>query len=164
MRINTLTVIGIVIAATIIIAVIVLVFLRRTFLAWWYCRQMRSSSPKRKVNGFNGLLSLGWKYEHRIDTLINCSPAEINFILQYWNMLDQLVLITPDCWGYPLHLATANGYEKAVEIFLANGAEINAKNEKGETPLDLAKNERFRDMLSKLGGKPGKELIAGYDT
>ncbi|MHC4661319.1 MAG: ankyrin repeat domain-containing protein [Planctomycetota bacterium] len=155
---------GIGIAAFLVAAAIVFFLLRRSLLAWWYCRQLRSRSPAKKVNGFHGLLSLGWKYEHRIDASLNCSPAEITFILQYWNMLDQLVLITPDCWGYPLHLATINGYEKAVEFFLANGAEINAKNEKGETPLDNAKNDRFKDLLGNLGGKPGKSIIAGYDA
>ena len=64
----------------------------------------------------------------------------------------------------PLHKP---GYGWALEIFellIAKGANINAKNESDETPLDIAKKLKRRPqiaaLLRKHGGKTGEELKA----
>ena len=52
----------------------------------------------------------------------------------------------------PLHFATWNGRLEIIKLLVENGADINAKNGKGmlnlsffgDTPLDLAKDERAR--------------------
>ena len=41
-----------------------------------------------------------------------------------------------DAWGRtPLHLAADLGYVEVAELLIANGAHVNAKDEKGRTPL-----------------------------
>ena len=50
-----------------------------------------------------------------------------------------------------------------VETLIAKGADVNAKTDKGTTPLDsaiLGKNKETADLLRKHGGKTGEELKA----
>ncbi|MDP7135593.1 MAG: ankyrin repeat domain-containing protein, partial [Planctomycetota bacterium] len=59
----------------------------------------------------------------------------------------------------PLHSAT----KEVVELLIANGADVNAKDDNGETSLNWAifkgKTETA-DLLRKHGGKTGEELKA----
>ena len=65
--------------------------------------------------------------------------------------------------GTPLHFAAYSGNE-VVELLIANGADVNAKNQADATPLDKA-IEKNRDetvsLLLKHGGKTGEELKGG---
>ncbi len=59
--------------------------------------------------------------------------------------------------------ATQNGHKEIVELLVVNGADVNAKGEKGKTPLDWAiyfKHPETADLLRKHGGKTGEELKA----
>ena len=38
----------------------------------------------------------------------------------------------------PLHCAVDRGHKEIIELLIANGANVNAKMERGETPLDWA--------------------------
>jgi len=52
----------------------------------------------------------------------------------------------------PLHLAAMSGYKELAEILLAHGADINARNSSGKTPLQLAKTRRAMvDFLRQHG-------------
>ena len=65
--------------------------------------------------------------------------------------------------GTFLHWASAGGQKEIVELLIAKGADVNAKNERDETPLDCGiKNKRSKisDLLHKHGGKTGEELKA----
>jgi hypothetical protein len=65
------------------------------------------------------------------------------------------------CGGPPKDILEAgeSGNIVAVKQHLADGADVNAKNVDGETPLDLAKGETAA-LLRKHGGKTGEELKA----
>jgi ankyrin repeat protein len=55
------------------------------------------------------------------------------------------------------------GHMKIAELLIAKGADVDAKNVDGETPLDLAisrKHPETADLLRKHGGKTGEELKA----
>jgi len=55
------------------------------------------------------------------------------------------------------------GHKEVVELLIAKGADVNAKDEDGETPLNRAikvKQTDLADLLRKHGGKTGKELKA----
>ncbi|MDP6307249.1 MAG: ankyrin repeat domain-containing protein, partial [Verrucomicrobiota bacterium] len=60
-----------------------------------------------------------------------------------------------------LHFAALNGRKVIVELLIAKGAGVNAKDEDGQTPLDatfvFSKTETA-DLLRKHGGKKGEEL------
>ncbi|HJN90378.1 MAG TPA: ankyrin repeat domain-containing protein, partial [Verrucomicrobiota bacterium] len=58
-----------------------------------------------------------------------------------------------------LFMAAHEGHGEVAELLIANGANVNAKNGNGETPLDWAKGETA-DILRKHGGKTGEELKA----
>ena len=63
----------------------------------------------------------------------------------------------------PLHRAALNGRKETVELLIANGAEVNAKDNLGWTPLDFAiirNHTETADLLRKHGGKTGEELKA----
>jgi ankyrin repeat protein len=53
------------------------------------------------------------------------------------------MLLTPPLYETPLHRAAEQGYPEVIEILLAHGADINAKNAEGETPLLLASGYLF---------------------
>ena len=60
----------------------------------------------------------------------------------------------------PLHLAAI---KETAELLIANGADVNAKNDIGETPVDGAAfrgQTKMAALLRKHGGKTGEELKA----
>ena len=59
----------------------------------------------------------------------------------------------------PLHFATFNGHKEIAELLIANGADVNANDIGGGTPLDYA-NGVVANLLRKHGGKTGEELKA----
>ena len=60
--------------------------------------------------------------------------------------------------GTPLHYAST---KEIVELLIAKGADVNAKDIAGRTPLDLTKRyPETADLLRKHGGKTGEELKA----
>ena len=61
----------------------------------------------------------------------------------------------------PLHHAAANNQTYIIKLLLANGANANVLDEKGDTALDWAKSwnrNEAADLLRKHGGKTGAEL------
>ena len=55
------------------------------------------------------------------------------------------------------------GHKEIAELLIAKGANVNAKNNIGKTPLDWAinfKRTEIADLLRKHGGKTGEELKA----
>jgi len=63
----------------------------------------------------------------------------------------------------PLFVAVGEGYKKIIELLIANGADVNAKDDVGDTPLDMAiglEQPETVDLLRKHGGKTGEELKA----
>ena len=56
-----------------------------------------------------------------------------------------------------LHKSASWGQKGNIELLIANGANVNAKDEAGKTPVDSATSETA-DLLRKHGGKRGAEL------
>ena len=68
-----------------------------------------------------------------------------------------------DDWT-PLKYAAHEGHKEIVELLITKDADVNAKNEDGETPLDWAinfKQTEVADLLRKHGGKTGDWFKAG---
>ena len=66
-----------------------------------------------------------------------------------------------DSWT-PLHSAALTGHKEIVELLIAaKGADVNAKDDDGKTPLNWAidfKKTETADLPRKHGGKTAKEL------
>ena len=63
----------------------------------------------------------------------------------------------------PLDSAAYFGQTEIGELLIAEGADVNAKDHNGETPLDWSINQKYTsitDLLRKHGGKTGEELKA----
>ena len=61
----------------------------------------------------------------------------------------------------PLHMAVDWGYKEIVELLLVNGADVNVKDEFGDTPLDWSiglDQKEIADLLRKHGGNTSEEL------
>ena len=62
-----------------------------------------------------------------------------------------------------MHWAAARGHKEVAELLIAEGADVNAKGDDGNTPLGTAilfKRTEIADLLRKHGGKGKKELEA----
>jgi len=65
--------------------------------------------------------------------------------------------------GTPLHNATWKGHKEIAKLLIVKNADVNAKDVEGQTPLDWAEEEKYKeiaDLLRKHGGKTGEELKA----
>ena len=63
-----------------------------------------------------------------------------------------------------MYAAASEGQNEIGELLLAECADVNVKNDEGETPIDMAirlKRTEAIDLLRKHGGKTGAELKAG---
>ena len=63
-----------------------------------------------------------------------------------------------------MHVATANGHKEVGELVIAKGADVNVKDNDGETPLDSTirrKQAEIADLLRKHGGKTSEQSKAG---
>ena len=49
--------------------------------------------------------------------------------------------------GTPLHYAAANGHKEIAELLIEKGADLNAKNVVGMTPLHYATTKEIADLL-----------------
>ena len=62
----------------------------------------------------------------------------------------------------PLHRAARGGHRDTIDLLVAKGAEVNAKNTAGLTPLELA-DEKAAELLRRHGGKSAVKLGALSD-
>ena len=65
----------------------------------------------------------------------------------------------------PLHYAAYSSQKEVAELLIDKGADVNAKDKNGKTPLDWAvdspySDEETADLLRKHGGKTREELKA----
>ena len=49
--------------------------------------------------------------------------------------------------GTALHFAAGKGHKEIVELLIAKGVDVNAKNNRGGTPLHLANNKEIAELL-----------------
>ncbi|MDB4794666.1 ankyrin repeat domain-containing protein [bacterium] len=60
----------------------------------------------------------------------------------------------------PLHFAVSNSHLKTVNYLITNESNVNARNNKGQTPLDFAKDNNIITILIDNGGKTGLVMAA----
>jgi hypothetical protein len=58
----------------------------------------------------------------------------------------------PDYGGTPLHWAASKGHVAIVSFLVSAGADVNAKNRAGETPLAVAKRAKKQEVVTVLSG------------
>ena len=69
----------------------------------------------------------------------------------------------PNAGLTPLHRAAYYGLKEIAELLLDKGADVNAKDDGGDTPLDVAmlgNDKETADLIRKHGGKTGEKLKA----
>lgn len=61
----------------------------------------------------------------------------------------------------PLHLAAKAGHTQMVRLLIEHGADINARDWRGQRPFDYAKCKQIRDVLRRAGALRGREEKTG---
>lgn len=69
---------------------------------------------------------------------------------QVRHVCDKFLKIQDEYCKSSLHLSARLGHLKAVEDLLKKEANVNAKNDKGQTPLDLAQTEEIKNLLQSV--------------
>ena len=88
-------------------------------------------------------------------SLISCAYLQLNELgLELLNEDHSHIWLSDGNKNTALHAAAERGNLKMVEILVSRGAEINALNERGETPLDLALH------AGPWKREPGLEIVA----
>ena len=59
-----------------------------------------------------------------------------------------------------MHQAAVKRRNGVVELLISNGANVNAQDEDGGTPLFYTSNPEIVELIRKHGGKTGEELKA----
>jgi len=72
-------------------------------------------------------------------------------------------VLQPRASAAPLHIAALRGSAELLEILLARGARINAKDWLGESALSLAVMQGYSDVVSLLLGRGVREPFIKYD-
>ena len=106
--------------------------------------------------------------------ICSCGPAccgDINEAILGYNVAKVREIIEKDpevikktCdneGSFPIHLAVKLGSKEIVELLLSNGANVNAKNNRGLTPLHYVAGEGFKDKWEPPGSG-GKETKVDY--
>ena len=60
-----------------------------------------------------------------------------------------------------MHAAASEGQNEIAELLIAEGADVNVKNDEGETPIDMAirlKRTEAIDLIRQRGAKAPEEL------
>lgn len=65
-----------------------------------------------------------------------------------------LVNCTNDDRETPLHMAVQNGHYKMVQVLLAHGANPNAIDRQGVTPIQIAEQQGKNDLVRLLNARP----------
>ena len=107
----------------------------------YYVDLLNSDLPEERLEGFKGLLALG---NHGEDALAREMPAgrdEVVFIKKH--IVSGNPPLSFDHWmRTPLHFAARDGYSKAVQLLIDNGADVNCLDGDQATPLhEAAKND-----------------------
>jgi hypothetical protein len=69
----------------------------------------------------------------------------------------------PKTMNTPLHISSQNGHEELTEILIKGGAELNAKNAKGQTPLHMAMSYDYFKVVRMLLNAGAEEGIINDD-
>ena len=112
-----------------------------------------------------------WEPGGDLDNLIYeaAESGDIEAVKQHLADETDIELKCTGCGGTALGHAAKHGHNEIAELLIENGADVNAKNYDGKTPLDEAISRKptepteTADLLRKHGGKTGEELKAAGD-
>jgi len=86
-----------------------------------------------------------------IDLLSATIKNKLEKVKQYLEKCADINVIDANNNNTPLHYAVKNNNEEIVKLLLQRGAKVNIRNDKGETPLDLAGvNQNLIQILIKV--------------
>ncbi|MHC4664220.1 MAG: ankyrin repeat domain-containing protein [Planctomycetota bacterium] len=105
----------------------------------YYTAKLKSDNPKERVAGVSGLLGMGKKGADALAETMNLKKPAVDFLTKHWSRVNGRIRHqwawnhSTDC--NPLHLAAKKGYLTIAGLLIVKGAEVNGKDEYGETPL-----------------------------
>ena len=106
-----------------------------------YCpTTLESQSPVFPSQGF-GML---------VDDLTFGDPPDMDYSMDWTNDFDKSFVSVSSRGRQPLHQATQNEHTLTVKLLLTKGAEVNAQDENGITPLFIAAQKGNADIVSLL--------------
>ncbi|MHC4663465.1 MAG: ankyrin repeat domain-containing protein [Planctomycetota bacterium] len=128
----------------------------------YYTAKLESDNPKECVAGVDGLLGMGKKGVDALETVLDVSKEEAEFLAGHWKDFDKVIPgeEMPGTRGVevrcrPIHFAAARGYFHIVEIFLCKGEDAAVRDNTGWEPMHWAAYKGHKNivvLLWKNGG------------
>jgi hypothetical protein len=112
----------------------------------YYTAKLKSDDPDERVAGVDGLLGMGEKGVEILAHNLGGGRWEAEFLADNWKHRGRTIPGDMDK-RFPLHIASLGGYEDAVTFLIAKGADVNPKDDCGDTPLLAAARNGHEDII-----------------
>jgi len=109
----------------------------------YYMGKLHSSNHIERINAFDKLLEMGKEGKRSIRLGLKINEDESSFLIENWNKVN-----SRKPYSSLLHVPAMRNYRIAAELLINKGANVNAKDFREQTPLELAEFFNNSEMVN----------------